>query len=63
MPSWWDTWEARAYAAMWSAWMLAIPAMLCSRVPAEDEVLHKKFGDECEVYAMRTPYRLVAYVY
>ncbi|GJE94452.1 isoprenylcysteine carboxylmethyltransferase family protein [Phanerochaete sordida] len=59
----WETWGGRAFAALWGAWMLAIPAMLCSRVSAEDEILHEEFGFEWEQYAKRTPYRLIPYVY
>ncbi|GJE94453.1 isoprenylcysteine carboxylmethyltransferase family protein [Phanerochaete sordida] len=59
----WETWGSRAFTALWSAWVLAIPTTLSARTPTEDEILHKKFGDEWEMYAKRTPYRLIPFVY
>ena len=58
-----ETWGSRIFTAMWTAWVLAIPTTLSARTPTEDEILHRKFGDEWEAYAKRTPYRLIPFVY
>ncbi|KAL1947899.1 hypothetical protein VTO73DRAFT_13623 [Trametes versicolor] len=37
--------------------------VLCSRIPKEDEVLSKEFGEEWQAWSKTTPYRLIPYVY
>lgn len=49
--------------AAWAGYSFFIAGMLVMRVPKEDEVLREKFGAEWEVYARRTPYRLIPYIY
>ncbi|KAF7791499.1 hypothetical protein EIP86_002515 [Pleurotus ostreatoroseus] len=39
-----ETFLGKAFALAWSSLVIFTPAMLCSRVNVEDEVLHKQFG-------------------
>ena len=58
-----ETFLGKAFALAWSSLVIFTPAMLCSRVNVEDEVLHKQFGHVWEDYARKTPYKLIPYVY
>lgn len=59
----WDTVAAKAFAALWVAWSLFVPACLLARVNKEDAVLRKEFGAEWDTYAQRTRYRLFPFIY
>lgn len=59
----WETWGSKLFTALWGAWCLSVPALLAARTPTEDEILHKEFGEEWEMYARETPYRLFPYLY
>ncbi|KAI9064433.1 hypothetical protein FKP32DRAFT_1570163 [Trametes sanguinea] len=36
---------------------------LCHRIPKEDEVLSREFGEQWQVWARKAPYKLIPYVY
>jgi len=48
---------------MWIGMNVWIGYGLVRRIPKEDEALRKVFGMQWEIYAMRTPYKLVPWVY
>ncbi|KAI0720593.1 hypothetical protein C8T65DRAFT_633663 [Cerioporus squamosus] len=58
------SWRGRVFATVWLAELLFVPCiMVFSRVKAEDEMLKKKFGQEWEEWASRTPYVLLPWIY
>ncbi|KAH8085447.1 hypothetical protein BXZ70DRAFT_900106 [Cristinia sonorae] len=50
-------------AAVWVGMVGAVSWMLVSRIPKEDTVLRKEFGEEWDGWAERTRYRLIPGVY
>jgi protein-S-isoprenylcysteine O-methyltransferase Ste14 len=59
----WESGWSWALAAAWTAWWVALPVMLMSRVWMEDELMRKEFGPVWEEYRERTPWRLISYVF
>ena len=58
-----DTLGGKIFAAAWGVWSLAIPLMLMKRTSQEDKVLKESLGEEWEIYARKTPYKFIPYVY
>lgn len=53
-------------AALWGAWasaVFALQVVTMKRVPREDTVMKKEFGQKWDEWAMKTPYKLIPYVY
>ena len=57
-------WWTAITIGLWEAWILSIVfEIVVLRIPREDAVLKTEFGREWEVWAEKTPYRLVPYIY
>lgn len=50
-------------AFLWAVDIIYVPIMMIIRVPREDEVLKKEFGDKWVEWSKRTPYRLIPGIY
>ncbi|OCH92222.1 hypothetical protein OBBRIDRAFT_818387 [Obba rivulosa] len=67
--SWWtecgvlSTPLGKLFAAQWLLHWIALPIALTMRIPKEDEVLKREFGEQWMAWAKRTPYRLIPYIY
>lgn len=67
--SWWTECGAlnsptgQLAALVWAGWWVITPSILVLRIPKEDGVLKKEFGDEWKAWARKTPYTLIPYVY
>ncbi|KAI0073075.1 hypothetical protein K474DRAFT_1667011 [Panus rudis PR-1116 ss-1] len=67
--SWWlesgiaYTPAGQVLAAVRTAAGLWVAGMVLSRVPREDRVLKNEFKEEWEVWAQRTPYKLIPWIY
>ena len=58
-----NIWWTAITIGIWEAWIVSIVfEIVVLRIPKEDAVLRKEFGAEWEVWAKKTPYRLVPYV-
>ncbi|EMD40165.1 hypothetical protein CERSUDRAFT_112375 [Gelatoporia subvermispora B] len=53
----------KVLALLWAVDVLYVPTMMLKRVPREDEVLKKEFGDQWVAWSKRTPYRLIPGIY
>jgi protein-S-isoprenylcysteine O-methyltransferase Ste14 len=61
---WPDTRVGQALAGLWAGYNIFTSLRLCwMRCPAEDRVLREQFPEEWNVWAKRTPYRLIPFVY
>lgn len=59
----WDTVGRKLFTAAWAGWSIMVPILLMMRVNKEDAVLRNEFGPEWEIYARKTPYKLIPFVY
>ena len=59
----WETGAGRTFGGVFIGYSVFVCWTLISRVPKEDTVMRDEFGREWEVWAKRTPYRLVPCVY
>ncbi|KAI0771271.1 hypothetical protein BD413DRAFT_476011 [Trametes elegans] len=58
-----DTLAGKAASGAWALWLGSIVVSAIGRITTEDAVLRKEFGGQWAVWAKRTPYVLVPYVY
>jgi len=67
--SWWresgllNTAFGKYILPAWAVYWIGVPFALSLRVPKEDEVLKREFGEEWKAWAKRTPYRLIPFIY
>ena len=59
----WDTWASKLFTACWGGWSVILTCLLMLRVNAEDDILKKEFGTQWEVWARRTPYKVIPYIW
>lgn len=52
-----------AVSAVYVGYCVSVTRLLIARIPTEDEAIREELGDEWEEWWMRTPWRLVLYVY
>ncbi|KAI0767697.1 ICMT-domain-containing protein [Fomes fomentarius] len=55
-------WKA-VLCGVWAVIVLSFHLSVLRRIPKEDRVLKKEFGQEWEAWARNTPYKLIPYVY
>ncbi|KAI0760877.1 hypothetical protein BD413DRAFT_253454 [Trametes elegans] len=53
----------KAVLVLWMLWNVSFVVGALRRVPMEDDVLRKEFGQQWDRWAEKTPYALVPYVY
>lgn len=58
-----ELWWGRALIGLGCAAAVYLQIAVVRRTGREDEVLRKEFGETWDAWAIRTPYRLVPYVY
>ena len=58
-----DTFLGKAAAAASFAYCTFVSVILVQRVPQEDEVLRREFGERWDAWARNTPFRLIPFVY
>ncbi|CDO76869.1 hypothetical protein BN946_scf184901.g6 [Trametes cinnabarina] len=56
------TW-AKLVMAAWVLDVLSVMTVVFRRIPVEDEMMRKEFGEQWDQWSKRTPYKLVPYVY
>ncbi|TFK33510.1 hypothetical protein BDQ12DRAFT_615142 [Crucibulum laeve] len=58
-----DTWIGRGLLLFWLLVAAAVILSLILRIPAEDSILKRQFGDEWIQWAEKVPYRLIPHIY
>ncbi|KAI0636972.1 hypothetical protein C8Q77DRAFT_1071217 [Trametes polyzona] len=58
-----STTAGRVGAGVVFGYLAFVTVVLLRRIPKEDEVLSKEFGEEWQAWTKRTPYRLLPFVY
>ncbi|EMD38008.1 hypothetical protein CERSUDRAFT_82211 [Gelatoporia subvermispora B] len=67
--SWWkesgllETPLGKVLKPLWVAWWISVPLALVLRVPKEDAVLKREFGEEWQAWSKKTPYKLIPFIY
>lgn len=60
---WLGTTTGKIITGVWMSYLVGVVVMLTSRVPVEDRVLRKEFGEEWEAWTKKTPYALIPFIY
>ncbi|KAI0325255.1 ICMT-domain-containing protein [Cubamyces sp. BRFM 1775] len=58
-----DTWVGKGVIGGWTAFLAFMIVGTVRRVPKEDAVLKKEFGEQWDEWKKKTPYALIPYVY
>ncbi|KAI9070311.1 hypothetical protein FKP32DRAFT_1753409 [Trametes sanguinea] len=58
-----DALWAKAVMTVWVAYAILVIIVVVKRIPMEDELMKKEFGEEWEKWSRKTPYALLPFVY